>query len=79
VTITRWHTGTGGETARLLPLAAAALEDHGVPTGQARKYMFYAKRNSLGTSAVTIACSAKQSFGERPHTRQARCRSRAGL
>jgi len=28
---------------------------------------------------VPIACSAKQSFGERPHTRQARCRSRAGL
>jgi hypothetical protein len=49
VTITRWHTGAGGETARLLVLAAAALEDHGVATGQARKYMFYAKHNGLGT------------------------------
>ena len=51
VTITRWHTGAGGETARLLILASAALEDHGVTTGQARKHMIYAvsKRNGLGT------------------------------
>jgi hypothetical protein len=51
VTITRWHTGAAGETARLLILAAAALEDHGIATGQARKHIFYAvsKRNGLGT------------------------------
>jgi hypothetical protein len=49
VTITRWHTGAGGETARLLLLAAAALEDHGVPAGQARKHMIYARQNGLGT------------------------------
>jgi hypothetical protein len=54
VTMTRWHTGAGSETARLLILAAAALERHGVATGQARKYMFYAvaKRNGLGTLIV---------------------------
>lgn len=51
VTITRWHTGAAGETARLLILAAAALEDHGVPTGQARKHLIYAvgRQNGLGT------------------------------
>jgi hypothetical protein len=51
VTITRWHTGATGETARLLILAAAALEDHGVATGRARAHMIYAvsRQNGLGT------------------------------
>lgn len=51
VTMTRWHTGAGGETARLLILAAAALEERGVAAGQARKHMIYAtsKRHGLGT------------------------------
>lgn len=51
VTMTRWHTGGGGETARLLVLAAAALADHGVAAADARKHLIYAvsKRNGLGT------------------------------
>lgn len=51
VTITRWHTGARGETARLLLLGAAALEHRGVPTAQVRQHMFYAysNRNGLGT------------------------------
>src|SRR5262245_34249381 len=54
VTMTRWHTGGSGETARLLLLAAAALEDRGVATGQARKHIIYAsaKRAGLGTMIV---------------------------
>lgn len=54
VTITRWHTGGGGETARLLLLAAGALEHRGIAAGQARKYMVYAvsKRNGLGTMVL---------------------------
>lgn len=55
VTMTRWHTGGSGETARLLILAAAALEDHGVATGQARKHIIYAsaKRAGLGTMILS--------------------------
>jgi spermidine synthase len=51
VTMTRWHTGPRSETARLLILAAAALEKTGVTTGAARKHMFYAtsKQTGLGT------------------------------
>jgi MFS family permease len=51
VTMTRWHTGAGGETARLLLLAAAALERRGVGPGHAREHLFYAasKQNGLGT------------------------------
>lgn len=54
LTITRWHTGGRGETARLLLLGAAALEDRGVATGDARKYLFYAfsKTNGLGTMVL---------------------------
>src|SRR5439155_12045856 len=54
-TMTRWHTGSTGETARLLILAAAALEDHGVATGQARKHIVYAsaKRAGLGTMILS--------------------------
>lgn len=54
VTMTRWHTGAGSETARLLILAAASLENLGVATGQARAHMFYAisKRTGLGTLIV---------------------------
>lgn len=57
VTMTRWHTGASGETARLLLLAAAALEDRGVPAGQARKHLIYAvsKRNGLGTMILSRA------------------------
>ena len=51
VTMTRWHTGPRSETARLLILAAAALEKTGVATGSARKHIFYAtaKGSGLGT------------------------------
>lgn len=54
VTMTRWHTGAQGETLRLLLLAAAALEHHGVPAGQARQHMFYAvsKQAGLGTMVL---------------------------
>lgn len=54
LTMTRWHTGASGETARLLLLAAASLEHAGVPAGGARKHMFYAiaKGTGLGTLIV---------------------------
>jgi SAM-dependent methyltransferase len=51
LTMTRWHTGSLNETARLLLLAAAGLERIGVPTGEARSHLFYAiaPKNGLGT------------------------------
>src|SRR5207302_2180954 len=51
VTMTRWHSGGGGETARLLILAAAALEAGGVVPGQVRQHMLHAvsPRAGLGT------------------------------
>jgi len=54
VTMTRWHTGARGETARLLLLAAAALEQRGVATGDVRKHLFYAysRANGLGTMVL---------------------------
>jgi len=57
VTMTRWHTGARGETARLLILAAAALEERGVPAGQARRHMIYAvsRRGGLGTMILARA------------------------
>jgi spermidine synthase len=54
LTITRWHTGAHGETARLLLLAAAALEHRGVAVAEVRKHMFYAfsKQSGVGTMIV---------------------------
>lgn len=51
VTMTRWHSGGGGETARLLILAAAALEAGGVAPGEVRQHILYAvaPRAGLGT------------------------------
>ncbi len=51
VTITRWHTGSRSETARLLLLGAAALQHRGVANDQIRKHIFYAfsTKNGLGT------------------------------
>lgn len=51
VTMTRWHTGDGNETARLILLAAAGLEASGVPAGKTRPHLFYAvaPRTGLGT------------------------------
>lgn len=51
VTMTRWHSGAGGETARLLILAAAALEAAGVAPGEVRQHIVYAvaPRAGLGT------------------------------
>jgi hypothetical protein len=51
LTMTRWHTGARGETARLLLLGAAALEKRGVASAEVRRHMFYAfsKQNGLGT------------------------------
>jgi hypothetical protein len=51
VTMTRWHSGGGGETARLLILAAAALEARGVAPGEVRRHILYAvsPRAGLGT------------------------------
>jgi hypothetical protein len=54
VTITRWHTGAKGETARLLLLGAAALQDRGIPTGQLRKYMFYAFSGKSGVGTMIL-------------------------
>jgi MFS family permease len=54
LTMTRWHTGAGTETARLLLLAVAALGNRGIPASDARKHMFYASfnKNGLGTLIV---------------------------
>lgn len=52
VTMTRWHTGARSETARLLILAAAALEKIGVAPGAVRKHMFYATLKGLGTMVI---------------------------
>ncbi|HVV83876.1 MAG TPA: hypothetical protein VHE35_12465 [Kofleriaceae bacterium] len=51
LTMTRWHTGSVNETARLLLLAAAGLEDEGVPAGSARSHLYYAiaPKSGLGT------------------------------
>lgn len=49
VTMTRWATGGGGESARLLILAAGALERRGVAPDQARKHIYYAVKDSWGT------------------------------
>ncbi len=49
ITMTRWHTGARKETARLLLLAAGALEKRGVPPGQTRSHIFYAYKRGLGT------------------------------
>ncbi len=51
MTITRWHSGDSGESARLLILAAGALERIGVPRGEVRKHIFYAisSKDGLGT------------------------------
>jgi hypothetical protein len=49
--MTRWHSGASGETARLLILAAAALEADGVAPGEIRRHIVYAAapRTGLGT------------------------------
>jgi hypothetical protein len=52
VTMTRWHTGDGGETARMLLLAAAALERRGVAPGHAREHIFYAVSREGGTGTM---------------------------
>jgi hypothetical protein len=51
LTMTRWHTGNGGESARLLILAAAALQGRGVAAADVRKHIFYAvsPKDGLGT------------------------------
>jgi spermidine synthase len=51
LTMTRWHTGDGGESARLLILAGAALEARGVPPANVRAHVFYAvsPKDGLGT------------------------------
>src|SRR4029077_13899153 len=54
VTFTRWHNLAfmGPETARLLVLAAAALEHRGVEPGKARQHMYFVAANDLGTLLV---------------------------
>jgi spermidine synthase len=56
LTMTRWHTGDGNETARLLLLAAAGLERRGVARGKARDYLFYAiaPKTGLGTLVARV-------------------------
>jgi hypothetical protein len=51
-TMTRWHTGEGNETARLLLLAAAGLEQVGVARGSARQHIFYAVAPKLGLGTL---------------------------
>lgn len=54
VTITRWHTGAHGETARLLLLGEAALQQRGVAAADARKYMFYAFSSKSGVGTMIL-------------------------
>jgi hypothetical protein len=49
VTMTRWDTGEHGESARLLILAAAALERRGIPPSESRRHIYYAVKDGLGT------------------------------
>jgi hypothetical protein len=48
LTMTRWYSGDG-EAARLVLLAAAALERGGVPSSEVRKHLFLATNGDLGT------------------------------
>ncbi len=52
VTMTRWHTGDGNETARLLLLPAAGLERVGGARGAARQHLFYAVAPKLGLGTM---------------------------
>ena len=54
VTMTRWHTGPRGETLRLLLLAEASLEHHGIPPAQARRHMFYAVSSKAGLGTMVL-------------------------
>jgi spermidine synthase len=54
LTITRWHTGAHGETARLLLLAAAALQERGVPVAEVRRHMFYAHSRQSGVGTMVV-------------------------
>lgn len=54
VTMTRWHTGPRSESARLLLLAAAALEELGVPAGKARQHIFYATHDRTGLGTLIL-------------------------
>jgi hypothetical protein len=54
LTITRWHSGARGETARLLLLGAAALEHRGVATADVRKHLFYAFSRAAGVGTLVL-------------------------
>jgi spermidine synthase len=49
LTMTRWYTGDHGETARLVVLAAGALERRGVAPGATRRHIILIQHGSLGT------------------------------
>lgn len=49
LTMTRWYTGDHGETARLVVLAAGALEKRGIAPGATRRHLVLVQHGSLGT------------------------------
>src|SRR5205823_12406612 len=52
LTMTRWDVGQTPEGARLVVLAAGALEKMGIPPGQTRKHMIFVHEKYLGTLLV---------------------------
>ncbi len=63
LTMTRWHSGARGETARLLLLAAGTLERLGVPAAQTRQHIFYAVKDSLGTMVAKRSAFNEEELG----------------
>src|SRR4029077_10753780 len=49
ITMTRWYSGAGGETARLTLLAAGALEVTGTAPADVRRHLYLATDGSHGT------------------------------
>lgn len=55
LTMTRWHREDGGETPRLVLLAAAALERRGVPRGRARSHLYLAASKGANAAGTLVA------------------------
>lgn len=52
LTMTRWDVGATPESARLVVLAAGALESMGVAPGETRRHMIFVREKFLGTLLV---------------------------
>lgn len=52
LTMTRWDVGATPEGARLVVLAAGALESMGIPPGETRRHIIFVRERYLGTLLV---------------------------